>query len=344
MEIPELFVETIAKDAYVYAQQGKRKTLQRKDLDNAIEAIDEFAFLEGAGAVGRGDEQGNLFAERGCCRRQSRFLHVGHDVSGSPVSVDVGKCRSSCLSQRISSPHPDLLGLSRQSSMLDFLRSKKLQVRRPDSPLQPGAPRSCPAGSCCEPARVRVERLLLFEGVREVEVVEGCHCSTCPEECLRLPALKTFFPDSPWEVTVDVGKCSGPAYGADGLFCLPTKFNTALVKNPHGGEVVRTLESCEMKEKCYRVSRVEYYYEMVHSSAGRREERLKEIDVGRCLGSCSSGDPCLLGESPGGEKCLVWAEAAASRCAPHRYDVHVFRSRRDRVRTVVAIRQCKCRG
>ncbi|XP_042335527.1 DNA polymerase epsilon subunit 4 [Sceloporus undulatus] len=43
----ELFVETIARDAFVYAQQGKRKTLQRKDLDNAIEAIDEFAFLEG---------------------------------------------------------------------------------------------------------------------------------------------------------------------------------------------------------------------------------------------------------------------------------------------------------
>uniref|UniRef100_A0A4W5Q5Z7 DNA polymerase epsilon subunit 4 n=1 Tax=Hucho hucho TaxID=62062 RepID=A0A4W5Q5Z7_9TELE len=43
----ELFVEMIAKDALVYAQQGKRKTLQRKDLDNAIDAIDEFAFLEG---------------------------------------------------------------------------------------------------------------------------------------------------------------------------------------------------------------------------------------------------------------------------------------------------------
>uniref|UniRef100_A0A9J8B2I0 Polymerase (DNA-directed), epsilon 4, accessory subunit n=1 Tax=Cyprinus carpio carpio TaxID=630221 RepID=A0A9J8B2I0_CYPCA len=28
----ELFVEMIAKDALVYAQQGKRKTLQRKDL------------------------------------------------------------------------------------------------------------------------------------------------------------------------------------------------------------------------------------------------------------------------------------------------------------------------
>ncbi|XP_027720836.1 DNA polymerase epsilon subunit 4 isoform X1 [Vombatus ursinus] len=43
----ELFVETIARDAYFCAQQGKRKTLQRKDLDNAIEAVDEFAFLEG---------------------------------------------------------------------------------------------------------------------------------------------------------------------------------------------------------------------------------------------------------------------------------------------------------
>lgn len=30
--LQELFVEMIAKDALVYAQQGKRKTLQRKDL------------------------------------------------------------------------------------------------------------------------------------------------------------------------------------------------------------------------------------------------------------------------------------------------------------------------
>uniref|UniRef100_A0A8C5K7U5 DNA polymerase epsilon subunit 4 n=1 Tax=Jaculus jaculus TaxID=51337 RepID=A0A8C5K7U5_JACJA len=43
----ELFVETIAKDAYCCAQQRKRKTLQRRDLDNAIEDVDEFAFLEG---------------------------------------------------------------------------------------------------------------------------------------------------------------------------------------------------------------------------------------------------------------------------------------------------------
>ncbi|XP_010073554.1 PREDICTED: DNA polymerase epsilon subunit 4, partial [Pterocles gutturalis] len=264
----ELFVETIAKDAYVYALQGKRKTLQRKDLDNAIEAIDEFAFLEGEReglvrvcgvrlcvgfvhirgfcmdtvAISREDEQGNLFAGRGCCRRQSHFLHVGTGLglpSITHVRVDVGKCRSSCLEQ-ISSPHPSLLGVSRHSSVLDFLRSKGY---------------------------------------------------------LRLPALKTFFPDSPWEVTMDMGRCSDPTPGADGLFCMPTKFSTALVKTPQGEEVVRMLEKCEMKEKCHRVSQVGYYSEIVHSSAGCREERLKEIDVGRCLGSCSPrGIPARLGK------------------------------------------------
>ncbi|XP_042650210.1 uncharacterized protein LOC104357765 [Tyto alba] len=261
-----------------------------------------------AGAIGWEDEQGNLFAERGCCRRERHFLHVGNDVSGSPVSVDVGKCWSSCLTGWISCAPPGLLGLSRHSSTLEFLRSKSgawggtrtalasavqltLQVRRPDLPLRPAAPslpcrfllQACPSAPGAAPGGGGGRWLSLQ------------HCSTCPEECLCLPALKTFFPDSPWEATADVGKCSAPTY-TDGLFCVPTKFNTVLVKNPQGGEVVRTPENCQMKEKCYRVSQVEYYYEIVHSSAGRREEQLEEIDVGRCLGSCSSGDPCLLRE------------------------------------------------
>lgn len=67
---------------------------------------------------------------------------------------------------------------------------------------------------------------------------------------------------------------------------MPTKFSTALVKNPSGGKVVQTLESCEMKEKCYRVSQVEYYYEIVHSSTGHREKRLK-------VGPCSLVSPAM---------------------------------------------------
>ncbi|XP_023798572.1 uncharacterized protein LOC111940208 [Cyanistes caeruleus] len=194
------------------------------------------------------------------------------------------ECRSRCPSQQIISLHLSLPGLSRQSSMLNFLRSRK-ELHVP-----------APGISYCELAWLHLEQLLLLKGLGEMEVVKGCHCSTCPKECLQLPALKTF-PDSPWEVIMDVGKCSDPTYSADGLLCVPTNFSTVLVKNPCGGEVVQTLQNCEMKEKCYRVS--------------------QEIGVGRCLGSCSSGDLCLLScrESQDREECLFWAQAAPRHCA-----------------------------
>ncbi|XP_025062395.1 uncharacterized protein LOC112550618 [Alligator sinensis] len=300
--------------------------------------------VHSAGAVSRQSEQRNLFADRGCCRRQSHYLYIGHDISGSPVSVDVGMCRSHCISQRINSYQPGLRGLSKHSSMLDFLRNKKLQDRQIESSLLSGADRSCPLDSLCEPTRVHVERLLLFEGFREVEVIETCQCNTSPKECLRLPALKTFFPDSPLEFTVDVGKCSNPSHVEDGLFCAPTKFDSVLIKSPNGAEVVQTLENCEMKEPCYRISYVEYYYEIIYNSAGDREERLKEIDVGRCLGSCSIGNRCLLRDSHSGEKCLVWAEGTSSRCVPDQYNTHTFKSRSGPIRTVFAIEKCKCKN
>ncbi|XP_043358814.1 uncharacterized protein LOC119848477 [Dermochelys coriacea] len=296
----------------------------------------------GAGAISRKSEGRNLFAERGCCRRQSHSVYIGHDISGSPVSLDVGMCRSHCLSQSINSHQSGFPGFSKHSSMLDFLRTKKLQDRQMELPLSTGAERSCPLDSHCEPTRVHVERVLLFEGVQEVEVIEACQCNTSPEECLRLPSLKTFFPDTPLEFTVDVGKCSNPAHARGGLFCAPIKFDCVLIKSPSGVEVVQTLENCEMKETCYRVSYVEYYYEIIHNSAGDSEERLTEIDVGRCLGSCTSGNHCLLRDSQNGEKCLIWAEGASSHCVPHQYNTHTFKSRSGNIRTVFAIQKCKC--
>lgn len=58
--LQELFVETIAKDAYVYAQQGKRKTLQRKDL--------------GMGACSV------LVLAKGCCNGGFFYLFGGAEV------------------------------------------------------------------------------------------------------------------------------------------------------------------------------------------------------------------------------------------------------------------------
>ncbi|XP_054836271.1 uncharacterized protein LOC129330258 [Eublepharis macularius] len=317
-----------------------RPTVSKVDL-KLIGA--SYQLLLGVGSASRSQEEQNLFAQRGCCKRQGKYVYIGHDISGSPASIDIGMCRTYCGGpQRMKSYISGVLGFSRQSSMLEFLKTKKLQDRFTESQPSNGADRSCPLDYHCEPSSVRVENVLLLAGIRQVEVIEGCHCSPSPAECLRLPSLKTFFPDSPLEQTVDVGKCSSPPHSEDGLFCVPTRFDPVLLKSPNGNDVVRTLESCELRQSCYRVSHREYYFEVLLNSAGERMERLKEIDVGRCLGGCTSGNHCLLRDPQVPDKCLVLAEGVSSHCTPHQYETHTFRSRTGQLRTVFSIQACRC--
>ncbi|XP_060088647.1 uncharacterized protein LOC132567065 [Heteronotia binoei] len=294
-------------------------------------------------SAGRSQEGRNLFAQRGCCKRQTKHVYIGQDVSGSPASIDVGTCRTHCGgSQRMTSYIAGVLGLSRPSSMLEFLKTKKFQDRFLETPPSNKAERSCPLDYHCEPSSIRLENVLLLSGLRQVEVIEGCHCSPSPAECLRLPSLKTFFPDSPLEKTIDVGKCSIPPHSEDGLVCVPTHFDMVLLKSPNGNDVVQTLESCELRESCYRVSHREYYFEVLLNSAGERQEHLKEIDVGRCLGGCVSGKRCLLRDSHAPDKCLFLTEGVFTRCIPRQYETHTFRSRSGQLRTVFSIQACKC--
>lgn len=77
---------------------------------------------------------------------------------------------------------------------------------------------SCGAGLKCEPTGVRVEKVMLFDGLREVEIIEDCHCEAALSQCMRVPALKTFNFETPYETVVDVGKCAG-SKAERGLFC-----------------------------------------------------------------------------------------------------------------------------
>ncbi|XP_063980105.1 DNA polymerase epsilon subunit 4 [Diachasmimorpha longicaudata] len=43
----ELFIDSLSKEAYKYTFQAKKKTVQKKDLDQAIDHVDSLAFLEG---------------------------------------------------------------------------------------------------------------------------------------------------------------------------------------------------------------------------------------------------------------------------------------------------------
>ncbi|KAJ8277389.1 hypothetical protein GJAV_G00074630 [Gymnothorax javanicus] len=201
---------------------------------------------------------------------------------------------------------------------------------------------SCGRSSTCEPARIRVERVLLMEGLREVEVVDECHCELKLEQCVRMPALKTYLYETPYETVVDVGKCSSSTEFPVGSSCVPVKFDSALVETPNKRDLVRTLSACELRQSCYRIPYIEYHYEVIHNSNEVKEEKIKEIDIGRCLGSCATGKRCLLRGTTKPEDCLIWEEGTSSSCAPVGYQSHVFRSRQGQIRNILAISSCQC--
>lgn len=69
----------------------------------------------------------------------------------------------------------------------------------------------------CEPTGMRVDRVLLLEGPREVEVIEECHCEIQLTQCIRVPALRTYYPETPYEAVIDVGGCSR-SKGSPGVY------------------------------------------------------------------------------------------------------------------------------
>ncbi|KAI4485119.1 hypothetical protein M0804_006624 [Polistes exclamans] len=42
----ELFIDSLAKEAYKYTVQTKKRTLQKRDIENAINNVDALVFLE----------------------------------------------------------------------------------------------------------------------------------------------------------------------------------------------------------------------------------------------------------------------------------------------------------
>ncbi|KAM8712448.1 hypothetical protein ACLKA7_012893 [Drosophila subpalustris] len=44
----ELFIESLAREAFSYTAQSKKKTIQKRDVDLAISAVDSLMFLDGA--------------------------------------------------------------------------------------------------------------------------------------------------------------------------------------------------------------------------------------------------------------------------------------------------------
>ncbi|MEQ2206865.1 hypothetical protein XENOCAPTIV_003950, partial [Xenoophorus captivus] len=65
----------------------------------------------------------------------------------------------------------------------------------------------------------------------------------------------------------------------EGFSCVPTKFDSALLETPNKVDVIQTVSACELKESCYRIPYVEYYYETVQHGDGVKEEKLKVSQI-----------------------------------------------------------------
>lgn len=44
----ELFIASLSRESYTYTAQSKKKTIQKRDVDMAISAVDSLLFLDGA--------------------------------------------------------------------------------------------------------------------------------------------------------------------------------------------------------------------------------------------------------------------------------------------------------
>uniref|UniRef100_A0A3Q2XCT3 Pinhead n=1 Tax=Hippocampus comes TaxID=109280 RepID=A0A3Q2XCT3_HIPCM len=287
-----------------------------------------------ATALNKHMDHRNLFTQRVCCRRQSHLVYIGQDISGSPISVDVGMCRPNCGGAAARPPHAaGAQDLAQHASMMrgpvaaEGVKPRKTTLS------------SCGANHACQPTGLRVDRVLLFEGPREVEVIQECHCEIQPAQCMRVPSLRTFYSETPYESVVDVGGCS---QSKEGFSCVPTKFNSALVETPNKVDMIQTVVVCELKESCYRVPYVEYYYEIVQHDDGVKEERLREVDVGRCMGRCTAGNRCLLRSPSDPEICHLWADKQSNLCVPQGYERHAFLSQHGKISAILSITSCHC--
>jgi len=93
----------------------------------------------------------------------------------------------------------------------------------------------------CLPKEVTINSLYTAEGVTQTKDVRDCSCEGAGE-CRRLPLYTTYFPNTIFETTVDVGQCSGDC--ADGGVCVPYKRKFQLLRGPQGATSVPIIGNC----------------------------------------------------------------------------------------------------
>lgn len=93
----------------------------------------------------------------------------------------------------------------------------------------------------CMPSEVSVSTLYTADGVKDIEDVRGCSCAGV-SACRRYPLHKTFFPNTAFQQTIDVGTCDGSC--PKGRFCRAREITRKEIAAPEGKRTVPIIQSC----------------------------------------------------------------------------------------------------
>ncbi|XP_058792110.1 uncharacterized protein LOC131664773 [Phymastichus coffea] len=253
-----------------------------------------------------------------CCARQQKVIDVGHGISGDLIKIDAGYCKSFCPRHLFDDPG---------------------DASRP-------AVQKCMPNMLCRPRTARLERISTIQGVRTIEVVETCDCSSA-YACRRDPYTIALHTGTPYQVEIDIGICIGACRKYS---CKPSRNATISVRGPNGDEIYPIIDRCSCAGNCHRMDHMETVLDFsgieIRESMNIADARpiVKQINVGKCVGTCSTNntETCIIHDKKNPTNCLAGLFTDSQNCTPAKFKVIEYRTRRGIKREIIQITQCAC--
>lgn len=175
----------------------------------------------------------------------------------------------------------------------------------------------------------------------EKEIIQSCQSAS--NACQRLPRLVKYYNGTKFEVTIDVGMCSGQCHG--NTICQSFDKKTKGISTANGDRCLNIIVDCACVEpSCYRMSHYEGFPEQYTDSHGNTTLRTKIIDVGKCIGSSR----CLKKVPTGNQRITpkgAWNNVMGEggpRCFTERSMAHSFITAGGKNFSVRAVETCAC--
>lgn len=178
----------------------------------------------------------------------------------------------------------------------------------------------------------------------EKEIIESCQSAS--NGCQRLPRLVKYYNGTKFEVTIDVGICSGQCHG--NTKCQSFDKKTKSISSANGDRCLVVIVDCACVEpSCYRVSRYEGFPEQYTDSHGNKAMRTKIIDVGKCIGNSRCLKKLPTGNQRINKPKGTWNNLigySTMRCITKRSKAHSFITAGGKNFSVRTVESCACLG